>query len=214
MTKKAVILCDGQVPPKDLLKAQIEEADFFIAADGGFYRASELGILPDLVIGDLDSVDVEVLKRQRVHFIHDIDQETNDLEKALNWLKKESFSDIHVLGATNKRMDHSLKNLSLLIRFKDCFNQLIIQDEYGYCFLCTKNLEMTFEVGQAISLIPLNGRVEGITTKGLMYSLDDEFLENGLRDGTSNQVTENQVRITFSSGELLIYLPSNKGSLV
>jgi thiamine pyrophosphokinase len=66
-----------------------------------------------------------------------------------------------------------------------------------------KETELSLKIGTDISLYPISGKVEGIVTHGLKYSLHDEFLENGVRDGSSNEVVSNPVRIQYKRGYLL-----------
>lgn len=208
MKEKAIILCNGQMPPKELLEKYLADTHYFVAADGGANRAAEIGLFPEVVIGDFDSFDEKLFENRNIQKVHLRDQETNDLEKALNWLLEKKIRKIEVFGATNMRMDHSLKNLSVMLRYRDEFESLIFRDEYGYCFLLPKRFSAPYSIGQPLSLIPLNGRVEGITTEGLKYGLNNEFLENGIRDGSSNEAIQERVLIEYLKGDLLLYVAS------
>jgi len=200
--KKAVVLCDGRRPEKSVLEAFIGEAALFVAADGGGNVARKMGLKPDAVIGDLDSY--QKTGTEEFEVIHSPGQETNDLEKALDFILKEESTDVAVFGAVGKRVDHTLKNLSVLSRFHPQFKSLVYKDRYGDIFLLPKNFSAEYPVGTPISLYPLNGRVSGITISGLKYPLMEESLEHGVRDGTSNETTEPEVEITYKTGELLM----------
>lgn len=199
---KAVILCDGDIPQKHVIGHDVSGADLFIAADGGANRANELGFQPDIIIGDLDSYTVTGDEKALV--IKNEYQETNDLEKALLYAFKKSASETIVFGATGKRLDHTLKNLSVLLQYNSKFDSIVLVDDYATMKIIQSPFNESFEVGTIISLFPLSGKVEGITTKGLKYPLSNEALENGVRDGSSNEAIEETVEIIFKKGDLLL----------
>lgn len=207
---KAVILCDGALSKKTSVKDKVSQSDLFIAADGGAKHARQLSLQPDVIIGDLDSYNPD--GNETAEVIHDSDQETNDLEKALSHAAKNHIQDVIVYGATGKRLDHTLKNLSVMKQFNPQFNTLVFKDEYSDIRLVQSPFVKEFEPGTSISLFPLSGRVDGITTKGLKYPLKNEFLENGVRDGSSNKTVEKKVEIEFKNGDLLLFINHNIAS--
>lgn len=207
--KRILILCNGKPPSKHLFQQCLAATDFFIAADGGGNRARELGSTPDLVIGDLDSF--ESKPDENVKVIFQADQDTNDLEKALQLAKQREATHIQVLGATGYRLDHSLKNLSVLKQFTSQFDQLLFKDNYGELFLLPPRYKKKLTIGVQVSLFPLSGKVEGIQTSGLKYPLQDEALENGVRDGSSNEVVGEPVEISYRKGDLLIFIAESEG---
>lgn len=205
--KKTLILCDGIPPSRPLFEECREWADYFIAADGGGLVAKEFGSLPDAVIGDFDSY--KPSNDEPFEVIFDPDQETNDLEKALSLASGENSTHIRILGGTGKRLDHTLKNLSVLKQFDSRFEKLCLKDDFGDTFLLPKKFSAKLPVGTDLSLFPLSGQVSGITTKGLKYPLHHERLENGVRDGSSNEVLESPVEISYRRGDLLIFITSH-----
>lgn len=199
---KAVILCDGHIPQKTIIQNELSGSEFLIAADGGANQAHELNFIPDVIIGDLDSY--RVTGKEKALIIKDEDQETNDLEKALRYALQKYATEIIVFGATGKRLDHTLKNLSVLLQYDSKFDSIILVDDYVTMKIIQSPFKESFNVGAIISLFPLSGKVEGITTKGLKYPLNDEALENGVRDGSSNEAIEETVEIKFKKGDLLL----------
>jgi len=200
----AIVLCNGQPPELSLLKESLRPDSLFIAADGGGNSARELGFTPDIVIGDMDSY--QPRDKEQVELMHIADQETNDLEKALSYALEQNISSVTVLGATGKRLDHSLKNLSVLKQFNHQFDSLVFKDNFGDTRLVPSSFSTTLPVGTVVSLFPLSGRVTGISTYGLKYPLEDEILENGVRDGSSNLVTGQPLRIEYDSGDLILFI--------
>ncbi|MEX0994627.1 MAG: thiamine diphosphokinase [Balneolaceae bacterium] len=201
---KAVILCDGRRPPADKIRHAIDHAELFIAADGGGNVARELNLTPQIVIGDLDSYTAEPDPQTEV--IRDPDQESNDLEKALNKALEKGATDAVVFGAVGQRLDHTLKNLSVLKQFNTRFTTLRYFDRYGELFLLPAKFRAQYPPGTTVSLFPLSGKAEGITTRGLKFTLQNETLENGVRDGSSNETVREYIEITHKKGDLLIFV--------
>ena len=111
-----------------------------------------------------------------------------------------------VLGAFGKRMDHSLKNLSVLSQFHPKFENLMFVDESLTAQMVTSTFKAERPIGSIVSLFPLSGKVSGVTTKGLKFQLNGEALENGKRDGTSNENNEREFSIEIEEGELAVFL--------
>lgn len=202
--KRAIVLCNGEPPPEQLLKLELSVSEFLVATDGGARSALNYDIMPDLVIGDMDSLDMN--QTYPFPIIRDEDQETNDLEKALAHLYEGGFETVAILGATGQRIDHTLKNLSVLGQFSGKFASLFMKDRFGTIFLLPSDYRFHIPQGISISLFPLSGKVEGITTTGLRYPLSGESLENGVRDGSSNEAVSSEVHIRHKRGDLLIFI--------
>jgi thiamine pyrophosphokinase len=200
----AVIVSNGFPPGKELLDKELKSADIIIGADGGGNILLNNGVNPDAVIGDMDSFvkpegfDFEIIK--------DPDQETNDLEKALSLAVKRGGKTCVVLGAFGKRMDHSLKNLSVLKQFNSAFDKLSFKDESLIAYSVESYFEAELPIGTIVSLFPLSGKVSGIKTKGLKFRLNGEALENGERDGTSNENVERAFSIEVEQGDLVVFV--------
>ncbi|WP_158607368.1 thiamine diphosphokinase [Rhodohalobacter sp. SW132] len=200
----AVILCNGEPPEKEQLQRSIDTADLFIAADGGGNIALQYNLLPDIIIGDLDSFHQP--DTVTVPVLHKPDQNINDLEKALNHITQLEVENVLVFGATGQRLDHTVKNLSVMKQFHNQFNTLVFRDKF--CDIKLINSPHTEQVtpGTQISLFPLSGKVTGISSSGLKYKLNNHSLENGVFDGTSNESVSDQVVITYESGDLLLFI--------
>lgn len=201
---KILILCNGAPPPASLLDGQVQWSDLFIAADGGANIALKMDFEPDVVIGDLDSYTPD--GDLSAEIIRDPDQDSNDLEKALNLARERGGREVHILGAAGLRVDHTFKNLSVLKQFNDSFEQLLFKDQYGETYLIPREFEGAYPAGTTISLFPLSGKVQGIKTRGLKYPLNHEDLEVGVRDGHSNQVERSPFRIEYEKGDLALFV--------
>jgi len=197
-----LIVCNGEPPPVPLLRQRAQEATLRIAADGGLYHMIATSVLPDILVGDLDSANEPYPDGIKV--IHKPDQETNDLEKALDVALEHGESDILVLGATGLRLDQTLKNLSVLQRYHGLFRNIVFEDAVNTIRILGKDTELSWPIGTVISLFPISGIVEDIVTEGLRYPLMNEQLKNGHRDGSSNVIDQYPARIQYGSGSLLL----------
>ncbi|MGM0587967.1 MAG: thiamine diphosphokinase [Bacteroidota bacterium] len=200
---ETVILCDGEAPREALFRHYIEHADRLIVTDGAITVTDEMGIQPDHLIGDFDSYHPTGKEPFAVH--HDADQDTNDLEKALKLALDQGTRKIVVLGATGKRLDHTLKNLSVLKQFHPRFDELFYHDNYGITRLIKSGFTAAYPLGTQISLFPLSGTVTQVKTEGLKYALWNEDLINGEQDGSSNEVTRSPIKIWYEQGDLLLF---------
>lgn len=201
---KAVILCDGEIPDLHCIDTAARKADLLIAADGGAYTAQKLTAKTDVIIGDLDSY--TPTGTETASIIKDPDQETNDLEKALAYAAGHSINNVAVFGATGKRLDHTLKNLSVLLQFENRFSTIVFRDRYSTIEVIRSPFRRKFPIGTSISLFPLSGTVEQITTTGLEYPLSNGTLQNGVQDGSSNITVDDFVEIDFKKGDLLLII--------
>lgn len=200
---RAVVVSNGFPPQRELLNNEIEQADLLIGADGGSRTILKHGFTPDVVIGDLDSFEAPESPTFKV--IHKPDQETNDLEKALSYAIEQGITQCIVLGAFGYRMDHSVKNLSVLNKFHGSFEQLVFRDEIFDAILVNEAFSAETTIGKIVSLFPVSGEVTGIRTSGLKYSLEDESLKNGVRDGTSNETISDEFSVRIKTGELVVF---------
>jgi len=206
---KAQIFCDGVLPDAATLANRFFSDYLKIACDGAANHLLGFGFFPDIIIGDLDSFTPDVfpsLNPKQTTLIEDADQETNDLEKALNFALNKGIKQIEIIGGLGKRIDHTLKNLSVLLQFSNSFESIYFLDDWGISFFSNSQTQVSAPFGTPISLIPFNGRVDGFITEGLEFPLKNEWLEMGKRDGTSNKMTDTNAVISKKSGDLLLVI--------
>lgn len=206
---KALVICNGDVLTKAEFAPLLREKPFIVCADGGANKARLLGIRPHAIIGDLDSISSVTRKHfVRVETIHIADQESTDLEKALDFLLKLLIPSVTVVGATGGRPDHTLANFSILKKYHHKI-RILFSDPFCDIKIIEGRVDFEAPVGTIVSLMPID-RCEGIHTIGLKYPLENESLELGQREGTSNIVVSSPVRITVKKGCLLLFVVKNK----
>ena len=205
---RAVIIANGIAPDEATVRRWLNSATQLICADGGARTALSLGLRPDVVVGDLDSLD-EVQRVQLVAMgcrmvIYPVAKDWTDLELALKLAVEEGATDIVILGALGGRLDQELANILLLLlpELKNVSARIV--DERQEMFVARGEVTIAGQSGDIVSLIPLGGDVVGIITEGLMYRLQDEPLLAGPARGISNLMIGQVARVTLRSGALLV----------
>lgn len=202
----ALLVANGAPCSEELLGQLLEWSPFVLALDGALPRLLRLGIKVDAVLGDFDSIGMkseELMPWQPIRVIETQDQEFTDLEKGLMFLIEEGHRAVNIVWGTGRRLDHTLANLTNLVKFSQ---QLTINlvDDHSRVYPLPRQFEKWYPAGTLISLFPI-GKVEGIRTENLVFGLQDEALETGIRIGTSNQVAaDGWVKISHRSGHLLM----------
>ncbi len=205
----ALIIANSLLPSAEILSACRARAALIICADGGANRALANGLIPDYVVGDLDSVTPATRATlSSTQFIARPSQYATDLEKALTFALEKNCERVLLAGITGLRLDHQLVNLNIAEKF--CTRLVIeTQDDYGigsFIVAAQKPATVIFKsfAGQQISLIAFR-RVEGITTQALKYPLENEDLEWAVRDGLSNEALSEEFSISVQRGNLFCY---------
>lgn len=202
---KALIVCNSVLPPRRRIRRLIDAGTLIVCADGGADRARARGLTPHVIIGDMDSLTPETRAEfLQAALVHVADQNSTDLEKALDHVLALGIGRATVIGATGRRPDHELANLSILAKYHQRLDLHFVD---AWCTIRVIDAAVTLDLlpGTTVSLLPL-GRCEGITTRGLRYALADEALELGVREGNSNVVEAAPVEISVRQGRLLLFI--------
>ncbi len=201
---KALLICNGENFPA-LLKRLAKEADLILAADAGADAALKAGLIPNAVIGDLDSASPRARRTlKNVPFIQVARQDNTDFDKALHWLARKKFTACAVAGAAGKRLDFTVGNL--LAAFAYAKRMDIVFHGDGWIMRpLARGLKFTARPGARMSLLPLSA-CKGVTLKGFKYPLQNAHWKAGLTMGTSNEVCAKHCEVSFASGRLLMYL--------
>lgn len=203
--KRALFFAHGDVSENEFRKIKNIQFDIIIAADGGARNALQGGYRPDYVVGDLDSITTDIKsKLPETQFIHRPSQELNDLEKALMFCREQEVTDITLLGISGKRLDHTLNNLSVLCRY-DQFFEMTIYDAHSRIYIVREKWQYSGKPKQLISLIPME-TAQGVKTDGLAFPLNNEPLIFGEREGLSNYIVSNPVKVCIQRGLLFIFV--------
>lgn len=205
----ALVCVNGDCSEEALQSATLYPYSVVIAVDGGLRHALRLNRDPDWLIGDLDSVDpemVDVLAAGHTKVIrHPVEKDATDLELALLHAAALGVNSISLVGLTGGRLDHALANVFLLGRYDWPFSvEFFCADGYGYLITEGRSFNRELPVDATLSLLPLTDDVTGVTTSGLSYPLNKAAIGFGATLGISNVVKEPAVGVAVSSGKLLL----------
>lgn len=219
--RHALVVADGDVAPRAELDAAwpgwSDGVSAVVAADGGYARALALGLAPDLLVGDLDSIAPDLLAGAESAGVlverHAVAKDESDTELALLAALRLGATRITVLGAFGgPRIDHTLANLWLLAQPALAGVGLTLLDARARVRLVSApgpdgrpaSCPLPGPVGALVSLLPFGGDAEGITTRGLRYPLADEPLRVGPARGLSNVRADAAAGLELRSGRLLV----------
>lgn len=202
----ALIIANGAECSQELLGQLLEWSPYVIVLDSAIERVIELGIKVDVLLGDFDrGFDPEYYKEKQypLEIVHTPDQNKTDLEKAFDFLIDKGHKAVNVVWATGKRADHTITNITNIIRYQDQL-KIVVIDDHSKIFLLPKRFEKWYTKDSIISLIPI-GDVSGIHSKNLFYPLENETLTLGFRTGSSNHAAEDGIVIvSYETGNLLL----------
>jgi len=210
VSRRTIIVANGDPPTARGIARWWQPGDRIIAADGGAHHVLSLGLAPHIVVGDMDSLDAglrEQLGRQGCRLVlHPAEKDETDLELALLLAVDERATDIVLLGALGGRLDQLLANVLLLTLPELAGASVKLADEEQETFVIRGGHQATVEaqVGDTLSLIPLNGNASGVYTEGLKWPLSGETLFAGPARGVSNVVVSLPVCIKVEKGLLLV----------
>ncbi len=202
----ALIIANGASCSIELLGQLLEWSPLVIVLDSAIERVFELGIKVDVLLGDFDrgfDVSYYATKQYPLEIIYEPNQDTTDLEKAFNYLIQKGHQAANVVWATGKRADHTITNITSIVNYQNKL-KIVLLDDHSKVHLLPEKFEKWYTANTPISLIPI-GEVNGITTENLCYSLKNETLKMGYRNGSSNHViADGLVRILHTKGDLLL----------
>jgi len=219
MGKTVVIICDGQFPRTEYPRYLIKSADFSICCDGALvkYLRHSRSIFgeertPDLVIGDMDTLSEKMQARYSSLIVKVEEQEHNDQTKAVRWAigNIKDISHIYILGATGKRVDHTIGNASLLMEYTRMFDleglgiNIEMVSDTGTAFAVNDTFEMDCGIGRQVSIFSPDNSLN-IRSTGLEYPTDEVVFDNWWK-ATLNKAVQDTVRLEFSHRSIALVM--------
>lgn len=202
----ALIIANGAECSRELMGQLLEWSPLVIVLDSAMHRVVELGIKVDVLLGDFDrdfNPEQFLSLQYPLKIVHTPDQDKTDLEKAFEYLINRGFPAVNVIWATGKRADHTITNITNIVRFRDKL-KIVVLDDHSKIFLLPQKYQKWYPAGTPLSLIPI-GKVSGIHSKNLKYELADDELTIGYRTGSSNEaLNDGIVVIEHREGDLLL----------
>jgi thiamine pyrophosphokinase len=203
--KKCIILANGKPPKKSIITFfQRNGYSKLICADGGANSALKMGLIPDVIIGDLDSISSEAINEFKSvsKIIRIRRQNDTDVEKCLKYAIRKKYDEALLLGATGNRLDHTFCNIGIVLKFFPKIKiSLIAEDSFLKAY--TGNVKLKTFPGETISFYGISPKTK-ITSNGLKYELKNISLPFGVRESTSNIAIKNIVKLSINGGVIFI----------
>lgn len=199
---RIAIIANGDLEDLEFHRHIIKKTDKIICADAGANHADILGVIPDYIIGDMDSVRKKVLEKFRkkgTKIMVDPNQDKTDLELAIKFASEKNPEEIIILGAISKRLDHTLANLLCLKKIK-CKAKII--DDKNEIITVTDFIDIKGKKDDIISIIALT-EVKGLTYQGLRWKVKDLNVKSGWF-GICNRLKKDKAKITLKKGEIVV----------
>jgi len=209
---RAVLFANGSYSQPEVIKSLLQPGDLLIAADGGAVQLLTLHLLPEAAVGDFDSLNSNELEKMENAGVKILrfppKKDVTDLELALQYAQSRGAKDILLLGALGNRWDQTLANqlLPAAVAFSGLSIWLVDGNQEMTLLRSGQTLELTGRPGDTLSLIPLAGDANGITTQGLEYPLKEENLQFGSTRGISNVFLGECASVKLEAGMLLCVL--------
>lgn len=214
---RTVIIANGHLTDPARARQHIHPDDQVICADGGTYHARAMGLTPDVVVGDLDSLDSSLrteLEAVGVRFeVHPAYKDETDLELALRLAVAEGATEIQVLAMLGGRLDQTLANLLLLARseWASASIRAIEGSQTIWPVQGGQAMAIPGEAGDMLSLVPLTPQVVGVTLEGVEWPLRAATLHFGSTLTISNVLTAPEAHLRVEKGVALVIHESNVG---
>jgi thiamine pyrophosphokinase len=207
---RIVVFANGELNQPHALKRHLRPTDRIFCADGGTVNALSLGLTPEKIIGDLDSVPPEVAARLEAAgvVIHRYPRHKDQtaLELALDWARREEPAEIMLVTALGGRLDQMLANILLLTRPEFAPIRMTLADgpQWASLLRAHQRLTVTGQPGEIISLVPLTPIVTAVNFEGVGWPLHHATLEFGSTFSISNALAGPQATVSIGEGMVLV----------
>jgi thiamine pyrophosphokinase len=209
LKRKVCVISGGEIGDPLFLKerlADVRRMDL-LCADGGARHLYRLGLVPEIIIGDMDSLDGTLMQyfedRGTRVISYPATKDQTDTQLALEYAFSLAPDAIDIYAATGGRLDHTLANISLLVSGVEKGIPVRLIAEWGDVFLIWNRFVLDGEAGQTVSFFPLTASAEGVVLEGFEYPMTRGVMKLGYPIGISNRLVSRQGLITVESGYLL-----------
>jgi len=205
---RVIILANGEIRDYSHISTYILPDDYIICADGGAKHAYHMHLIPQIILGDFDSIDQEWYqhyKNKRVSIqSFPSEKDETDTELALRYAIQLKPDKIILMACSGNRLDHTLANIQLLKQGLDAGIDMVMLDNSNEIYIVKNSLQINGKIGDTISLLPLTESVTGIYAAPLYYPVENLSITIGSPVGISNVMLSSDVTLTVTSGYLLV----------
>ena len=211
---KIVVFLNGEYLYSNEFIKTITEKAFVFCADGGAKACFRYNVKPNKIIGDLDSIDKDILNYYKNEHVkiekYPIDKDFSDFELILNLLQEDSLiinNDIFILGALGGRIDYTINNLMLL---EGLPNVIVVSNNNEEVYYRENSFIIESKKGFKISFILLDDKVVNMTLKGFKYNIENQMISRKTSKLMSNEIISNKSEVIFEKGKILVVLRREK----
>jgi thiamine pyrophosphokinase len=205
---RCVIVAAGEIHNYGSAISFLRKDDYFIFCDGGLSHAEGLGIKPNLIVGDFDSCDSDVLSKYEEQCeIIKLPREKDDTDTlyAVKLAVERGYSDFLILGAMGGRFDHALGNISILLYLEGLGKKAVLIDDYSVMQIAGSKPLLIEDNCSYFSVLTVAGDVSGVTIKNAKYPLENASLSADFQLGISNEVLPGKVaEVSVEHGRVLV----------
>ena len=212
--KRALLISGGHINADYTVEyIKSKDYDIIIAIDGGLKAAENLDIIPDIVVGDFDTIDSGTLNKyagmKEVEVIRlNPEKDLTDTQSAIERALSLGADYIEIIGGTGTRLDHTIANIHTLQMMLGRCSEAVITNENNRIRIIEDKyvIKRQEQYGKYVSFLPLTEKVQGITLEGFKYPLKDyEFnIKTTLSLGVSNEIVEDEATVSLKSGRLIM----------
>ena len=207
---KGLIVSSGTITNYNRLKEIINEVDYIICADGGMEHLMKINKLPNVILGDLDSISkltLEYIVNKNIPIEkYSSIKDSTDTELAMEYLIDRGYDEIVLMGVTGTRQDHTMASILLLDTLYNRGIKAKIVDDNNIIYLTDNYLEIERLEGHYTSIIPISNTGIIVSLKGFFYNLDNKLIPFGSTLGISNKIVEDIGIVKIHKGKALIFI--------
>lgn len=200
--KRCALVCGSSEFDREWFKGRISGYDSIIAADGGYDNCVEAGVLPDIVIGDFDSVNANI-PPETERITYPTHKDEPDFELCLRYCAEMGFCDIDVYCALGARLDHTLSAIFTAVNAKNNDNRITLLDKKTVVYAVDDVCKLK-KGSKYVSVFAIGKKASGVTLDGFEYILNDDVLDCCVPLGLSNRVIESEAVVSVADGKLAV----------
>lgn len=208
--KKIACIITGGTLKEEYLANVLHQLDksLLIVVDGALELTHKIGLIPDYIVGDFDTVDSSILAHysEDIIYRHPPEKDQTDTELAIEMALQANCTRLIFLGATGSRLDHSLANIFLLQRLSERQIEAELWNEHNRLYVKNKSFSLRRKeaYGDFLSLLPLSATVEKVTLTGFKYPVQNLTFYRERTLGISNEITKEEATVEFQKGIFIV----------
>lgn len=207
--KKGLVISSGEINDYTLLKKLIDENDYIVCADGGIDHIMKIEKIPNIVLGDLDSISdsgIQYIKDKNIKIKKfPAIKDNTDSELAIMYLFDLGMEELTLIGGSGTRLDHTLANVFLMKKFNKDNKFLRIVDDNNIINYVLDEIKINRLHNRFVSIIPLSPEGIIVSLNGFKYPLKNQYIEFSSTLAISNEIIHDNAYVTIHKGEALVF---------